>query len=141
VPLPSDLLDRKQTDFVLWHPKPAAAPPVLVIGEFQFGNPPSLINVKRFPLAPVAGFTDLFSTDGVIYHYFFEPADGLQTTDPAASTVDWRLLSTRPDPPFTTDDRQPAAVVKFQGGRLVPCDPGGSRGFHRRSEPIQWPRQ
>ena len=131
--LQADLLNRKQTDFVLWRAKPAAAPPVLLIGEFQAGNPPSLKNAKRFPLAPVAGFEDLFAipaascglTDGTIYHYFFEPAGGPQTTDPAAPTVDWRLLSERLPPPFTTDDRQPAAVVRFQAGRLVPCDPAG----------------
>ena len=131
--LPADLLNRKQTDFVLWHSTPTAAPPVLVIGEFQPGNPPSLKNAKRIPLAPVTGFTDLFAipatscglTDGTVYHYFFEPADGVQTTDPIATTVDWRLLSNRLPPPFTTDDRQPAAVVKFQGCELVPSDPGG----------------
>ena len=38
MPLSADLLDRKQTHFVLWHAKPAAAPPVLVIGEFQAGQ-------------------------------------------------------------------------------------------------------
>jgi glycosidase len=131
--LQADLFNRKQSDFVLWHPKPAAAPPVLVIGEFQAGNPPFLNNAKRIPLAPVAGFTDLFAipaadcglTDDTIYHYFFEPADGVQTTDPTASTVDWRLLSKRLPSPFTADDRQPAAVIRFQAGRLVPCDPGG----------------
>jgi hypothetical protein len=118
---------------VLWHSKPAAAPPLLLIGEFQAGNPPSLKNAKGFPLVPVPRFSDLFTipaascglTDGTIYHYFFESADGLQTTDPAAFTVDWRLLSDRLPPPFTADDRQPAAVVQFQAGRLVPCDPGG----------------
>jgi len=131
--LPADLLNRKQTDFVLWHAKPSAAPPVLVIGEFQPGNPPSLKNAKRFSLAPVAGFTDLFATpaascgltDGNVYHYSFESADGPQTTDPFAPTVDWRLLSDRLPPPFAADERQPAAVVQFRAGRLVPCDPGG----------------
>lgn len=136
MPLSADLLQRKQTDFVLWHATPASAPPVLVIGQFQPGNPPTLGNAKRIPLAPVTGFTDLFAvaaadcglSDGGVYHYFFEPADGVQTTDPTASTVDWRLLSDRLPPPFTTDDRQPAAVVKFRGGQLVPCDPAGEAG-------------
>jgi pullulanase len=133
LPLSADLLDRKQTHFVLWHAKPAAAPPVLVIGEFQPGNPPWLGNVKRFGLAPVAGFTDLFAiavadcglNEGWFYHYFFETADGVQTTDPTAYTVDWRLLSNRLPPPFTADDRQPAAVIKCRGGQLVPSDPAG----------------
>jgi len=133
LPLSADLLDRKRTHFVLWHAKPAVAPPVLVIGQFQPGNPPVLGGARRFPMFAVAGFTDLFAiaaadcglTDGSVYHYFFEPADGVQTTDPAASTVDWRLLSNRLPPPFTTDDRQPAAVIKFRGGQLIPCDPAG----------------
>jgi len=106
---------------------------MLVIGEFHLANPPSLENVKRFPLAAVGGFTDLFAikatdcglNEGSVYHYFFEPADAVQTTDPTASTVDWRLLSSRLPPPFTGDDRQPAAVIKFRAGKLVSCDPGG----------------
>jgi pullulanase len=133
MPLSADLLERKQTHFVLWHAKPAAAAPVLVIGEFQAGNPPSLVNIQRFSLAPVAGFTDLFAiaaadcglNDGRVYHYFFETADGIQTTDPIAYTVDWRLLSNRLPPPFNTDDRQPAAVIKYRGGQLAACDPAG----------------
>ena len=131
--LSADLLDRKQTHFMLWHAAPATTPPVLVIGEFRFGNPPSLANVQRFPLAPVAGFTDLFAiaaadcglNDGWVYHYFFEPSVAIQTTDPAAYTVDWRLLSNPLPAPFTSDDRQPAAVIKYRGGLLVACDPAG----------------
>jgi pullulanase len=133
LPLSADLLDRKRTHFVLWHAKLAAGRPVLVIGEFQPGNPPWLGNVKRFGLAPVAGFTDLFAiavadcglNEGWSYHYFFETTDGVQTTDPTAYTVDWRLLSNRLPPPFTADDRQPAAVIKCRGGQLVPSDPAG----------------
>jgi 1,4-alpha-glucan branching enzyme len=149
MPLSADLLNRKQTHFVVWHPTPAATPPVLVIGQFQAGNPPSLANVKRFPLAPVAGFTDLFAVaaadcglnDGSVYHYFFEPADGIQTTDPTAYTADWRLLSNRLPPPFTTDDRQPAAVIKFRGGQLAPCDPAGEEGdFTGDASPAGLPR-
>jgi 1,4-alpha-glucan branching enzyme len=106
---------------------------VLVIGEFEPGNPPSLGNAKRFPLPPVAGFADLFAiaaadcglNEGQVYHYFLESADGVQTTDPTAYTVDCRLLSNRLPPPFTTNDRQPAAVTKYRAGQLVPYDPGG----------------
>jgi pullulanase len=150
--LPADFLDRKRTDFVLWHansPSAAAAStpaaPVLVIGEFQPGNPPSLANAKRFLLLPVPGFTDLFSipaadcalNDGWVYHYWFETEDSdhrrdppqrVQCTDPAASTVDWRLLAPRLPAPFTADDRQPAAVIKYRGGQLIACDPAGEEG-------------
>jgi pullulanase len=147
--LSADLLDRKQTHFVLWHANsPAAAAaaipaaPVLVIGEFQAGNPPTLANGKRFPLAPVDGFTDLFAiaatdcglNDGWVYHYWFETEDSdpsrtppqrVQCTDPTAFAVDWRLLAPALPAPFTTDDRQPAAVIKYRGGQLLASDPAG----------------
>jgi 1,4-alpha-glucan branching enzyme len=148
LPLSADLLDRKQTHFVLWHAKPAATLPVLVIGEFQPGNPPSLGNVKRFWLPQVPGFTDLFAiaaadcglTDGWVYHYFFETDDGIQTTDPTAYTVDWRLLSNRLPAPYTANDRQPAAVIKYRWGQLVPCDPMGEEAdFSGDPSPITLP--
>lgn len=146
MPLAADLLDRKQTQFVLWHPKPdAAAGPVLVIGQFQAGNPPALANQQRFNLALVDGFTDLFAidaadcelADGEVYHYWFEvedsdpsrnPPQRVLCTDPIASTVDWRLRTPRLPSPFGPDDRQPAAVVKFSSGLLAPIDPGGEAG-------------
>lgn len=129
MPLSADLLDRKQTHFILWRPKTDAAAPVLVIGEFQPGNPPSLGNVKRFPLTAVDGFTDLFAiaaadcglSEGSVHHYFFETAGGVQSTDPTAYAVDWRLLTHSAN----SDDRQPAAVIKYSGAKLVACDPAG----------------
>lgn len=68
-----------------------------------------------------------------MYHYWFEITDdrpdrnGSRTpiTDPTARTVDWRLVAPRLPPPYDADDRDPAGVVKYQGGNLVPCDPGG----------------
>ncbi len=140
--LPADLLSKRQTSFVLWLAKAPANAPVLVIGEFQPGNPPSLANGKRFPLTAVAGFTDLYAiaatscglTDGWVYHYWFEVDDSdpshpagsrVLCTDPTGSAVDWRLLAPRMPAPYTADDRQPASAIKFRGGRLIPCDPGG----------------
>src|SRR5450755_4510673 len=126
--LPADLLDRRTTQFVLWHPKPSANLPVLVIGTFQPGNPPTLANSNRFTLSPVAGFDDLFAVaaanckllGGQVYHYWFEADDSDPTraptgakpqrvlcTDPLAYTVDWRLLAPRLPLPFTTEDSQP----------------------------------
>ncbi len=96
----------------------------------------------------MAGFTDLFGiaaadcglNDGWVYHYFFETADGIQTTDPAAYAVDWRLLSNPLPPPYTTDDRQPAAVIKYRGGQLVPCDPAGEEAdFTGDPSPVTLP--
>jgi pullulanase/glycogen debranching enzyme len=97
---------------------------------------------KRFPLTKVPGFDDLLAisaadcnlTDGQVYHYWFEaddsdptrvPAQRVLCTDPLAYTVDWRLRAPRLPLPFTADDRQPAAVIKFKSGQLVPADPGG----------------
>src|SRR5579859_837044 len=138
MPLPADLLDRKRTQFVLWHPKPGATTgPLLVIGTFQAGNPPALANERRLALAPVAGLPDLFAidavdcqlTDGEVYHYWFEAEDSdpsrnpparILCSDPLAWTVDWRLRSPRLPSPLGSDDRQPAAVVKFSGGQLGP---------------------
>src|SRR5580704_8545841 len=143
MPLSADLLERKQTHFVLWHAKASANPPVLVIGVFQAGNPPTLGSGQRFPLAPVAPFTDLFAivaadcnlNEGWTYHYWFEADDSDPThpappqrilcTDPTAFTVDWRLLAPRLPAPFAATDSQPASAIKFRGGQLVPADPAG----------------
>jgi pullulanase len=127
--------------FVLWRPAPSTAPPRLIIGEMMAGNPPELANRREFDLAPLPGHTDLWGiaaaacdlTDGVVYHYWFEVADSspfgdgrrIACTDPMASTADWRLLADRLPPPYGADDQDPAAVVKFENGRLVACDPGG----------------
>jgi pullulanase len=144
VALPADLLERRKTNFVLWHAKPSGNPPALVIGTFQPGNPPSLVNQQRIPMTPAAGFDDLFAvaaadchlTGGQVYHYWFEvddsdaartPAKRVLCTDPLAHTVDWRLRAPRLPLPFTMDDRQPAAVVKLSGGALVAADPGGEQ--------------
>src|SRR5437868_3308788 len=138
----ADILERKKTHFVVWRPKPGAAPPVLVIGQFQYGNPPSMTGQQRFPLAPVTGFDDLFArdaatcnlVDGHVYHYWFEvddtspfgqPGTRVLTTDPFAWTVDWRLRTPRLASPYSADDRQPAAVVTWSEGQLVASDPGG----------------
>jgi pullulanase len=140
--LSADLLDRKATHFVLWHPRSGAPDPTLIIGRFQTGNPPTLADERRHPMTLVAGFPDLFEiaaadcglVDGDVYHYWFEvqdsdpahpPAQLVRCTDPTATTVDWRLRAPRLPAPYSANDRQPAAVIKFSGGRLVPSDPGG----------------
>ena len=43
--------DLKRTGFVLWRPLHRDRAPALVIGEFQAGNPPTLINRQQFDLA------------------------------------------------------------------------------------------
>jgi pullulanase len=141
--LPSDLLLRRQTQFTFWRPRVDDTPPILVIGTFIAGNPNSLGNKTQIVLAKVGpnvpGLWALAAAqsglvDG-IYHYWFQvgntnpvdPAAALiLCTDPFATTVDWRLLSPSLPAGFNNDtDRQPAAVIRLQHGRLSAVDPGG----------------
>lgn len=112
-----------------------------MIGQFEPGNPPSLASSQVFALRQHTQQPDLWSIDaaqcglinGQVYHYWFEVTDSSPTrdksriacTDPMAFTVDWRLLAPALPLPHIADDRDPAAVVRFQNGQLVPCDPGG----------------
>ncbi len=137
-----DLLEYKKTHFVLWRPRVTDPPPRLVIGKFQNGNPPLLVGERAFELRPSVKGEDVWEipaakcglADGETYHYWFEVTDcnpckdshpRIRCTDPTALTVDWRLLAPAVGAPFGADDRDPAAVVKFQNGRLTACDPGG----------------
>ena len=135
------LFDLKQSSFVLWSPHDVHPAPALVIGQFEAGNPPRLANRRIFPLTQQAAHPDIWSIaasrcgllDGEVYHYWFEVADSSPTrdgsriwcTDPMAFTVDWRLLAPPLPAPYRVDDQDPAAVVKCEHNRLVPCDPGG----------------
>lgn len=138
----ADILRRKALAFLVWRPKPNAPPPALIIGRFAAGNPPTLIDEQQIALEAVAGFADLFGVDAVdcgltaggVYHYWFEveetaperPAGSrVRVTDPFAWSVDWRLRAPRLPPPYTSDERQPAAVVRWTGERLEACDPAG----------------
>ena len=135
----SDILIRRQTRFVLWCPAAVANPPELIIGQLQNGNPPAFRQLARRVLQPAAGpggtIAGLFEldagvlglTDGQTYHYWFEVDDTspggagrVQTTDPLASVVDYRLYA--PDNPSLV---HPAAVIGRSGGRLVVRDPNG----------------
>jgi pullulanase len=128
----TNLLDRKATHFVLWAPGQTA--PKLIIGTLQFGAPPSLAGKQTLPLKAAGGVHGLWEiaaadsglTAGKVYSYWFEVDDTrpghaanarVLVTDPAAFTVDWRITE--------GDGDQPASVIKFAGGTLVPCDPDG----------------
>jgi len=143
--MPADILQRKETSFVLWRAANVTPPPALVIGELQEGAPVSLTGVRQISLQLVPGFTDLWQVaasncqlvDGHVYHYWFEvpvnrpgfPANArLRITDPTAGAVDWRVLGPRVAAPFTEDDRYPAAIVKFSNGKLLPADIDGATG-------------
>jgi pullulanase len=144
-----DLLARRETKFVLWRPKNTTTPPKLIIGQFQAGNPPALTGEQTFTMTAVAGFADLWEIaasachliDGEIYHYWFEIDDSddeknpkmpIRIADPAAFTVDWRLLATIPDSPaYNADDQRPASVIQFKQGKLAACDPSREVGDFR----------
>jgi pullulanase len=151
--MPFDLLQRKQTHFVLWRPAITNPPPALIIGTFQAGNPPSFQLLNRFDLTPSPVSADLWEaggaacglTDNRVYHYWFEVTNAdpktpsparILCTDPTASTVDWRLRAPLLPPPFTDDDRSPAAVIKWRNGELIPCDPGGEQPDWENDAPL-----
>jgi pullulanase len=136
----ADLLRRKATAFVLWRPAVTTPPPRMIIGRLQPGNPPALTGEQSLPLRPAGGGLwelpagECGLVDSTVYHYWFEVTDTnpakathprIRCTDPTAWTVDWRLLAPRLAAPFDDDDRDPAGVVKWEGSRLVPCDPAG----------------
>ncbi|HEY7494780.1 MAG TPA: alpha-amylase family glycosyl hydrolase [Candidatus Tectomicrobia bacterium] len=144
----SDLLHRKATHFVLWRPRLTNPSPTLVIGKLKPGNPPDFVEAQRFDLRPSPLSADLWERPaaecglaaGSIYHYWFEVNDSnpykehgerparILCTDPTAWTTDWRLLAPPPAGPYGAADRDPASVVQFQNGQLLPVDPGGERG-------------
>ena len=135
------LFGLKQSKFVLWRPANTAAAPKLIIGEFKAGNPSTLENRREFALAQQPGIIDLWGidasacglTDGKVYHYWFEVTDSspfrdgsrILCTDPTTFTADWRLKSARLPSPYDGDDQDPAAVILFKDGKLVPCDAAG----------------
>jgi len=136
-----DIFTRRRTHFVLWRPKNTNPAPVLVIGQLAAGNPPTLANPVTHALSPNPTFPDLWEipasacglVDGMIYHYWFEVTDGspdpsrnarILVTDPFAVVVDWRVRAPQLPSPYTDDDRDPLAVVKFHQGKLVVADPG-----------------
>ena len=141
--MPSDLLQRKQSAFVLWRVANTTPPPKLILERVQAGAPLTVTSPQEFTMKLVGGFTDLWEVpvqecglvDGAIYHYWFEvtvpsptagPERRVRITDPAATMVDWRLIA----PPANSIgfDAYPASVVRAQGGRLVPSDAGGVIG-------------
>ena len=135
------LFELKRTAFVLWRPHNTQVAPKLVLGQFQAGNPPTLSNRREFELQQMPEHVDLWGigagacglVDGQVYYYWFEVTDSspfrdgrrILCTDPAAFTVDWRLPADRLPAPYDADDQDPAAVVKFANGQLIPCDAAG----------------
>jgi 1,4-alpha-glucan branching enzyme len=136
------LFELKSTAFVLWRVQRIDPPPRLIIGRFEHGNPPTLVDRRERTLERSAQHDDLWMlaaascglVDGEVYHYWFEVSDSspfrdgqrILCTDPSAFSVDWRLLAPRLAAPYSADDRDPAGVVKWQGGQLSACEPDGA---------------
>lgn len=141
----NNIFTRRQTHFVLWCPAKAVTPPELIIGQIQNGNPPKFTKLASKPLqqatnasGPIDGLWELDAsilglTDGQTYHYWFkvdnkapDASDRIQTTDPLASVVDYRLYA--PDNPSIL---HPASVIGFSAGKLVVRDPNGEEVQHK----------
>jgi pullulanase len=138
----SDILTRRQTHFVLWCPAAPVNPPALIIGQIRNGNPPTFQQLTRQAMQQVMNAGEaveglwaleastLGLTDGETYHYWFEvdnrlpgSAGRIQTTDPLASAVDYRLYA-----PANPSIVHPASVIGWSGGKLVARDPNGEQG-------------
>jgi pullulanase len=134
-----DLLSRKQTYFLLWRPGQTDPVPTLCIG---IGSEASgqVEQLTEIPLQANPAFPELWQvlaadcnlTDGQVYHYWFKlrrtkpdaSDDLVYCTDPTAYTVDRRFLApaVQPDGEASLD---PASVILYQQGQLIPCDPAG----------------
>jgi pullulanase len=138
----SDILTRRQTHFVLWCPAAPVHPPALIIGRIQNGNPPTFQQLTHQTMQQVLNASEaveglwqldastLGLKDGETYHYWFEVDDRLpgdagrvQTTDPLAAAVDYRLYA-----PANSSIAHPASVIGWSGGKLVARDPNGEQG-------------
>ena len=127
------LFALKRTAFVLWRPESMVVAPALIIGRLAgTGGGFQLVDEREIPLATTPECPDLWRVDALAcgladnatYHYWFAVTDSspfgdggrTRATDPTAFTVDWRLRF----------DDAPAAVVRYAGGELLPCDPDGT---------------
>jgi pullulanase len=138
-----DLLRRRETHFVLWRPGNLLVTPSLFIGLSK----DVISNFQKIPLMQSSGFSDLWEVaaascnlqDGKIYAYWFkigntDPYDAksqsqvLYITDPLATTIDRRVRAPLPSVAAgetAISNSDPASIILFQGGKLIPCDPNG----------------
>ncbi|XQQ05283.1 MAG: alpha-amylase family glycosyl hydrolase [Leptolyngbya sp. IPPAS B-1204] len=134
-----DLLSRKQTHFLLWRPGQTNPAPSLCIGigSEVSGKVEPLVEI---PLQADPVFSDLWLVaaadcgliDGQVYHYWFKlqrtrpdaNAAFIYCTDPTAYTVDRRFLAPAAEAGAAAT-HDPASVILYRQGQLIPCDPGG----------------
>lgn len=139
-----DLLNRKKTHFVLWRPGASEPTPSLYIGNIKPHDPDRLKKLREIPLKQSTEFPELWEisaqecelVEGQVYYYWFkvrntepyDPANAseiLYCTDPTATTVDRRMSAPTPSQPGGTTSADPASVVLYENGTLIPCDPEG----------------
>ncbi|MGK7928267.1 MAG: alpha-amylase family glycosyl hydrolase [Spirulina sp.] len=131
---------------MLWRPGKTVPRPRLWIGRFQNGTSDPYADFREIPLTPNLGFRELWEVaakdcnliDGEVYFYWFKiyntnpyPFTGeneiLYCTDPFATTIDRGEGRLAPQPPddggVVSDD--PASVILYNNGMLMPCDPNG----------------
>ncbi len=135
-----DLLSRKQTHFVLWRPGKTAPAPTLWIGIAAARS--QVEQLREVPLQPDPAFPELWQVaaqdcgliDGQVYHYWFKVCRShpdhperriFYCTDPTAYTVDRRFLAVSPAEPDGAASHEPASVILYRQGQLIPCDPDG----------------
>jgi pullulanase len=136
-----DLLNRKQTHFVLWRLADTEPHPALYIGSISdIANPNR--DFQTFPLQRHVDFPDLWEvsaedcglTEGQVYFYWFKVRDSYSynpgyrvfyCTDPTAYTVDRRFIAPVPDETGGGESGDPASVILYRKGQLIPCDPDG----------------
>lgn len=142
-PAAQGILELKRTHFVLWRPGATLEAPKLIIGQ-RTGNDRGdvwLNQVQVVALRPLTEERDLWGVaaaglglrDQTTYGYWFEVtrrnprhqegSERLLCTDPTAWAVDRRMFA--PPGAGGTSALYPCSVVRYEGGRLIPCDAGG----------------
>lgn len=150
-----DLLLRRKTHFVLWRPGDTDFPPQLFIGQVSLQNP-NFDNFQTFPLTPNPDHPELWEIaakdcqlkPGEVYDYWFKVrntnpypyAEGeqiLYCTDPFATTVDRSPFKFPPKPPEEKgiQTNEPASLICYQEGQLIPCDPNGKTVHWQETHP------
>ena len=144
----ADILLRKQSHFVLWRPGVTDPAPQLLIGV----RGSAVTDFEEFDLEQSAQFPDLWEipakecglVSGTVYCYWFKIRDTdvysgahpiLYCTDPTATAVDYDNAAPIPSEHGGAASFDPAGVILYRNGRLVPCDPGGQTVAWKRDPP------
>ncbi|MBZ8181948.1 alpha-amylase family glycosyl hydrolase [Oscillatoria salina] len=137
-----NFLQRKQIEFILWRPKITETQPTLLIGTIATSSHNPYENFREIPLQQSKEFPELWFIaanqcnlqDGQVYFYWFKiintnpyenQAQIMYCTDPTATTVDRRFLAPIPPENQGVASFDPASVILYQKGKLIPCDPQG----------------